>query len=79
MNAIDTKSIKQNYMMKKIIIVAIIALLGLNVMSQIKTGALQAAGLTCAMCTKAINETLKELSFVQTVKADKEFGVHYSF
>lgn len=38
--------------------------------AQFKTGTLQAAGLTCAMCTKAINETLKELSFVQTVKAD---------
>ena len=33
--------------------------------AQFKTGTLQAAGLTCAMCTKAINETLKELSFTE--------------
>jgi copper chaperone CopZ len=46
------------------------ALFGLKSMAQFKTGTLQAAGLTCAMCTKAINETLEELSFIQTVKAD---------
>ena len=56
--------------MKKIFFLAFISLLGLNAISQIKSGSLQAAGLTCAMCTKAINETLKELSFVQSVKAD---------
>ncbi|MBC7827289.1 MAG: heavy-metal-associated domain-containing protein [Chitinophagaceae bacterium] len=56
--------------MKKAIFVAIVVLFGLNAMAQFKTGTLQAAGLTCAMCTKAINETLKELRFVQSVKAD---------
>lgn len=47
-----------------------IALTAFTATAQFKTGTLQAAGLTCAMCTKAINETLKELSFVQAVKAD---------
>lgn len=56
--------------MKKIFFLAFIALTSVNAISQIKSGSLQAAGLTCAMCTKAINETLKELSFVQSVKAD---------
>lgn len=56
--------------MKKIFIFLIIALAGHTVSAQIKTGTLQAAGLTCAMCTKAINETLKDLSFVQSVKSD---------
>lgn len=56
--------------MKKIIVLALVGLTGLTAAAQFKTGTLQAAGLTCAMCTKAINETLKELSFVQSVKAD---------
>ena len=56
--------------MKKIIFLAILAMVGINSIAQIKTATLQAAGLTCAMCTKAINETLKELAFVQSVKAD---------
>jgi copper chaperone CopZ len=56
--------------MKKIFFLLTIVVLTANVNAQIKSGSLQAAGLTCAMCTKAINETLKELSFVQNVKAD---------
>lgn len=56
--------------MKKILIIALTGLIGLTASAQFTTGTLQAAGLTCAMCTKAINETLKELPFVQTVKAD---------
>ena len=38
--------------------------------AQFKTAALQASGLTCAMCTKAINNALAELPFIQSVKAD---------
>jgi copper chaperone CopZ len=38
--------------------------------AQFKSASLQAAGLTCAMCTKAINESLKQLSFVASVKPD---------
>jgi copper chaperone CopZ len=56
--------------MKKIVIAVLAAFFSLSATAQFKTGTLQAAGLTCAMCTKAINETLKELLFVQTVKAD---------
>ena len=56
--------------MKKILMIAVAVCSTLFATAQFKTGTLQAAGLTCAMCTKAINETLKELPFVQTVKAD---------
>ena len=56
--------------MKKILTIVLAVFLGFTASAQFKTGTLQAAGLTCAMCTKAINETLKELPFVQTVKAD---------
>lgn len=38
--------------------------------AQFKSASLQAAGLTCAMCTKAINKALEKVPFVQDVKAD---------
>lgn len=38
--------------------------------AQFTSANLQAAGLTCAMCTKAINKSLEKLSFVQSVEAD---------
>ena len=50
--------------------VVIAVLSALLVTAQFKKGTIQAAGLTCAMCTKGINEALKELPFVQAVKAD---------
>lgn len=56
--------------MKKILMITLVVCLGITANAQFKSGTLQAAGLTCAMCTKAINETLKELSFIQSVKAD---------
>ena len=56
--------------MKRVLVLAIAVCSTLFATAQFKTGTLQAAGLTCAMCTKAINETLKELPFVQTIKAD---------
>jgi copper chaperone CopZ len=38
--------------------------------AQIKSASLQAAGLTCAMCTKAINKALLQVPFVREVKPD---------
>ncbi len=38
--------------------------------AQFSSARLQAAGLTCAMCTKAINEALKQVPFIQSVDAD---------
>ena len=38
--------------------------------AQFKSARLQAAGLTCAMCTKAINVALSELSFIQDIDVD---------
>lgn len=55
--------------MKKIItLLLIISTTVVN--AQFKTAMLQASGLTCAMCTKAINNSLEKLSFIQSVKAD---------
>lgn len=38
--------------------------------AQFRSANLTAAGLTCAMCTKAINTELEQLSFIQSVKVD---------
>lgn len=37
---------------------------------QFKNARLQAAGLTCAMCTKAINKSLEKVTFVKAVEPD---------
>ena len=55
--------------MKKLItIIALFLVIQTN--AQFSSANLQAAGLTCAMCTKAINKSLEKLSFVQSVEAD---------
>lgn len=38
--------------------------------AQFSSANLQAAGLTCAMCSKAINTSLEKLPFIQSVEAD---------
>ena len=38
--------------------------------AQFTKATLQATGLTCAMCSNAINKALKQLPFVESVKAD---------
>lgn len=38
--------------------------------AQFSKGTLQATGLTCAMCSNAINKALQQLPFVESVKAD---------
>lgn len=60
----------QSTYMKRFIVFILVACISYGASAQFKNGTLQAAGLTCAMCTKAINETLNELPFVQSVKAD---------
>ena len=47
-----------------------LAIVGYTANAQFKTATLQASGLTCAMCSKAINNSLEELPFVESVKAD---------
>lgn len=56
--------------MKKIVIILIVALMGNGAMAQFSSASLQAAGLTCAMCTKAINKSLEKLPFIQSVGAE---------
>jgi copper chaperone CopZ len=56
--------------MKKLLFIILIALPAAGAMAQFRSANLQAAGLTCAMCTKAINNSLEKLSFISSVKAD---------
>jgi len=56
--------------MKKIIIIIIVAVAATTAKAQFTKATLQASGLTCAMCSKAINDALKGLPFVETVKPD---------
>lgn len=48
----------------------ILVLMSFQAQAQFKTANLQAAGLTCALCSRSINKALEKLSFVQTVVAD---------
>ena len=43
---------------------------GLTSSAQISKASLQASGLTCSMCSKAVKEALEEVSFVEKVMVD---------
>lgn len=47
-----------------------VVLVSLTTRAQFKNASLQAAGLTCAMCTKAINKALEQVPFIKEVKVD---------
>ena len=56
--------------MKTLLLTIAIALLALPSNAQFTKASLQATGLTCAMCSNAINKALLEVPFVESVKAD---------
>jgi copper chaperone CopZ len=56
--------------MKKLLFIVIMALSFAPVNAQFTKASLQATGLTCAMCTRAINTALDKVPFVESVKAD---------
>lgn len=56
--------------MKKIWIVLVLSLSGFTSYSQFSKANLQATGLTCAMCSNAINKALQKISFVESVSSD---------
>ena len=64
--------------MKKGISLIIISLLALQMQAQFSKADLQATGLTCALCSNAINRALQKISFVESVKPDiknSSFGI----
>lgn len=56
--------------MKKIFLILLSIGTVVTTNAQFKTAMLQASGLTCAMCTKAINKSLEKLSFIQSINPD---------
>ena len=56
--------------MKKIVLIIVIAMMALYSSAQFTKATLQATGLTCAMCSNAINKALQKISFIQSVRSD---------
>ncbi len=56
--------------MKKLLLITIIALSAASSRAQFTKATLQATGLTCAMCSNAINKALLTVPFVESVRAD---------
>ena len=56
--------------MKKIIVVMVLGLITSALHAQFTRASLQASGLTCAMCSKAVKVALEKVPFVQEVKVD---------
>jgi len=56
--------------MKKLFCIVLIVLAGFSSHAQFTKASLQATGLTCAMCSNAINKALLEVPFVESVKPD---------
>lgn len=56
--------------MKTFFAIAIVALLGLPSQAQFTKATLQASGLTCSMCSRAVKTALEEVPFVDKVDVD---------
>ena len=56
--------------MKKIIAFVFVAFLTVSLKAQFSKATLQASGLTCAMCSKAVKVALENVPFVQEVKVN---------
>ena len=61
--------------MKKVIVL-IAVLFAVNSQAQIKNATLQASGLTCAMCSKAVYKALTAIPFVEKVQPDIERSLY---
>jgi copper chaperone CopZ len=56
--------------MKTILVFLVALLLGQESGAQIQTISLQASGLTCSMCSRAVKNALEKVSFVEKVQVD---------
>jgi len=54
----------------KSLIIALLVVVGLHAQAQVSKVSLQASGLTCSMCSKAVKTALEEVSFVDKVQVD---------
>ena len=66
--------------MKKLLVLLVMAAIGVQANAQFSGATLQATGLTCAMCSNAINKALQKVPFVESVKSDiKNSAFHIIF
>ena len=56
--------------MKKLLLILAIAFAAFSTNAQFARADLQATGLTCAMCSNAVNKALQKVPFVESVKPD---------
>ena len=56
--------------MKKLLLILVVSLSVSYLQAQFTKGTLQATGLTCAMCSNAINKALEKVTFVASIKSD---------
>ncbi len=56
--------------MKKLLIVLTVLFMAVTSQAQFTKATLQATGLTCAMCSNAINKAIEELPFIESVRSD---------
>ena len=64
--------------MKKLLLILAIAFIAFSSHAQFTSANLQATGLTCAMCSNAINKALQKVPFIESVKPDiknSSFGI----
>ena len=64
--------------MKRWLLFIIVTGVGVSLQAQFSKATLQATGLTCAMCSNAINKALQKVPFVESVKPDiknSSFGI----
>lgn len=62
--------------MKKIIVSLLLIIIVSATQAQFTKASLQASGLTCAMCSKAVYKALSAIPFVSSVKSDIEASLY---
>src|SRR5436853_1721126 len=56
--------------MKRVTAILLVGLFAISAHAQFIKARLQATGLTCAMCSNAINKSLQKVDFIESVKPD---------
>lgn len=66
--------------MKKLLTILVLSLVALSTRAQVLEAKLQASGLTCSMCSKAVLNALQKVSFVKAVDVNidkQEYGISF--
>lgn len=63
--------------MRKILLVLLLALFSFSVRAEFKSTTVGVDGLTCSMCARGVEETLKQLDFIDSISIDLNSLVAY--